>query len=196
MANTSAMPPEVRPGAVGSVTIHPGDVNLVKLEFARAEATTNTSAAQEIDWKVRFDFAVRRASENTIVVRLAVLIDAPGLAKANVMAQTEIAVTPVEGSQVHLEREMAGVAAQIGPVVIYPYLREIVADVTRRAGLSPITLPIYQIGTFFKVEPKDVELVHRARTLEEPTDTSVKKPRKKATDKAANSKSKKPQKEG
>lgn len=194
MVNTS-QPPDIRAGEVGNVTIYPGDVHLVKLEFARSsEARAGEANDTEVPGKVRLDYGVRRTSSNAVMVRLGVHVDATTLAKISVTAQCEITVNPIEDAEVHLEDAMARIAAQIGPVVIYPYLREIVADVTRRAGLPTVTLPIYQIGTFFKVEPKDIELVSGNKALEEPADTSIKQPRKKGATKTPSSKAKNPKK--
>lgn len=162
---STSKPPEAEQGRVGNIHIDPGTVEIVKLHFddlrgrsAQAPAAEMGTPDSSEEPTLRFDFSAGRIAEDAIVVALQLLIEAPETASLIVAAKTRITVTIPEDAALDVDDELAKIASQMGPVIIYPYLREVIADVTRRAGMSPLTLPIYQIGTFFKVDPKSLAL--------------------------------------
>lgn len=156
------MPSRSRPKgvdpSVGSVTITPGPVEISAVSFARADQPTSSPGPDTASIDVRFDLAAVRQGATTVVVQLQVHVESPTVMTAEVVANCAIQVEPVAGADVDLDVEIAKVAGSVGPVVIYPYARELIADMTRRAGLTPLTLPVYQMGRFFTFEPKDMRL--------------------------------------
>lgn len=160
MGKSSLQQPESGPGEVGPVRINPGNVELTSLQFERQRGggAGGEAEAESAEAEVSFEFKARRIAADAVLVGLAVDVKAPNVAAVSAAAQTVLTVSVTEGADVNLETELAQIAARIGPVVIYPYLREVVADATRRAGLEPLTLPVYQVGNFFKVKPEDLRL--------------------------------------
>lgn len=162
--NTS-QPPEAEQGRVGNIHIDPGVVEIVKLHFddlrgrtAQARTAEQGTPDSPAEPTLRFDYSTGRVAKDAIVAALQLVIEAPETASLTVAAKTRITVTISEDAALDVDVELAKIASQMGPVIIYPYLREVIADVTRRAGMPPLTLPIYQIGTFFKIDPKSLAL--------------------------------------
>lgn len=145
------------PGTVGDWKIDPGTVELIDVTFTRRDFTGEPERDATTAIDVNFEFNAVRATLNKVGVVLTVKIHEPALANIEIQAGTVLTFKFPEDSAEDIDRQLADIAAQMGPVIIYPYIRELVADLTRRAGLKTLTLPIYQIGTFFKIEPKDLE---------------------------------------
>lgn len=57
-----------------------------------------------------------------------------------------------DGADVDVEAELAEASRRIGPVVLYPYVRETVTELFRRAGLAPLVLPVMNVGSIFGEE--------------------------------------------
>lgn len=176
MSENSAEQPDLRAGQVGNRLIDPGNVELVSLHFDRLFGAKAGRDADDGDPDANITFELRtgRAAPDAVFVVLSVNVQAEPVATIKMEARTKLTVTTVDESKPVTTEELAQIAARMGPVVIYPYLRELVADVTRRAGLEPLTLPIYQIGSFFEVDPKSLELPKQAKS----TKKSSKKPAK------------------
>lgn len=167
--------------SVGDVTIAPGPVEIFSASFTRADQPTSSEPyTTPID--VRFDLAADRRDETTVVVQLQVQVENPTVMTAEVTARCAIQVQPVEGVEVDVDAEMAKVAGSVGPVVIYPYVRELIADMSRRGGLTPLTLPVYQMGRFFTFEPQDLRL--KQEEAEAPAEPTAKSSSKKSKSKA------------
>lgn len=151
---------------IGRLRIFPGPVELLHLIYRRPEAIDEdpvTAKAPE------FTFDATRVGPNEVGVLLGVDIVDPDSGQASVYAVCSIKVEVAEGEEVDLDSELAKIATQIGPVVIFPYLRETIADASRRAGLPPITLPVYQVGRMFKVKPENMKIEQKVKEL--PKDT-------------------------
>lgn len=50
--------------------------------------------------------------------------------------------------------KLSEVAVRVGPVVVYPYLRETLSTLSTRAGMAPIVLPVMNVGAVF--DPADL----------------------------------------
>lgn len=79
----------------------------------------------------------------------------------SVAMQTVLSIRPSGGGAsfdegLDLDSELALIAGALGPVVVFPYTRELVADLTRRAGRTPTTLPVLNMGRAFKVDPESL----------------------------------------
>lgn len=162
-------------GKVGAAQIDPGTVELINLNFNRLQGDDVPSANINDKADITFELLVRRKSRAEVTVILGIKVVASNLATIDVKAGTHITVEFADEEDLDVERELANIAGQVGPMIIYPYLREAVADVTRRAGLAPLTLPIYQIGTFFKVDPADLQLAESPAEDKKPTKRAKKK---------------------
>lgn len=189
----SAQASNPEPGKVGGWRIDPGEVQLIELTLRRLDIPPESEANAERE--VNFELTAIRATIDKIGVVLGLKVLEPGLADITVRAGTILTVTLPDETQ-DREQQLADIAAQMGPIIIYPYLRELVADLTRRTGTRALTLPIYQIGTFFKLGPKDIKLLDRPQATEESAEKATKKPSKSPTRKEADPKSKKPKKKG
>lgn len=164
------------PGEVSGWSIDPGNVELVGLEFQRLDLPAPAASAPDDPVNVEFEFSAARAGPNHLAVALKVSVHATGVLQVAAQAATVLTVEHPEEPQETVDAEYAQIAAQIGPVIIYPYIRELIADLSRRTGKPPLTLPIYQIGSLFEVDPEQIRL------REEP------KPKKSSTRKGGSSK--------
>lgn len=132
---------------VGSFRILPGPVEIVRLEFKHIESGADEKPAGEIE--VTFGTGAARVSQNEIVVQLEATVHKAREAHVVGAARCRLRIELTEGVKVDYDAEVARIAGQVAPVVIFPYLREVIADISRRGGLAPITLPVYQIGRMF-----------------------------------------------
>lgn len=175
-------------GQVGGWSIDPGNVELIDLNFNRLDFTKDASEDDSNPVDVQFEFSAVRVSEGKVAVALEVKVRAPATIEISVLAGTVLTVEhPDEPANV-IDAELAKIAAQVGPVIIYPYARELVADLTRRSGKGTLTLPIYQVGSLFEVNPEEIRLPDAPK---EPS-KSAKKPSKKAAKEPLKTTSKKP----
>ncbi len=156
------------PGRVGAWKIDPGTVELIDLSFKRLDIVLDKKDVGEAG--VAFDFNALRPAPDQVAVMLSLEVVEPDVAVIQVQAGTILTVTFPEIPPENTEEALADMAAQIGPVVIYPYLRELVADLTRRAGFKALTLPIYQIGSYFSIDPVTLKLEAASET---PSDEPV-----------------------
>lgn len=158
--------PSPEPGVVGTRKIDVESIDLVELHFERPETKIPAEKLEgEGPVGVNFHFTAGRAAPNRIVVALTIDVQAPPVLTVRATARTALTVVTLDNSSPIETTELAEIASRMGPVAIYPYLREIVADVTRRSGLEPLTLPIYQIGTFFSLNPDELEWNDKAKAL-------------------------------
>ena len=141
---------------VGPVRILPGPVEVVHLKFDRVERNAETKLTDEI--QVTFGVGARRLDRDEVVVQLEVAVEKAGEATIAVTARSLLRIEVLQEAPLDLDVELARIASQVGPVVIYPYLREVVADLSRRGGITPITLPVYQIGKMFTFDPENLAL--------------------------------------
>lgn len=144
------------PANSASPTVLPSAVEIIETTFKRGRTPTDTDADERVN--VQFDFAVKRLGPNAVGVRLTARTSAATGLSLEVTAQTALNLVVPRGEELDVDAHLAQIAGQLGPVVIYPYLREFIADVTRRAGLEPLTLPIVQVGRLFTVEPDEIQL--------------------------------------
>lgn len=138
---------------LGRVKIFPRAVQVWRAEFRRLEAEGKGSYRSDAN----FTIGVKRVSETVIHVELTALsVDDPQ-AEFAVTARVEIEVqTELEGRE--LDKELAAIASRVGPVIVFPYIRELIADLSRRSGIVPITLPVINIGAMFDVPVEALKL--------------------------------------
>lgn len=156
------------PTLEGPISISPQSVEIDEITFKLKEPDGSNAMADTDE--VSFSMGAHRASATELAVRLQVAVNLRTGTQIQVAARSVLRTKVAEGAAVDLDVEMARIAGQMGPVVLYPYLRELVADITRRAGLKPTTLPIYQVGRMFTFEPDDLR-------FRQPTDTEAPKPK-------------------
>lgn len=167
------------PGEVQGWSIDPGTVELVGLKFNRIDLLEGVSEAPDEPVNIDFEFSANRVGSNHLAVVLEVKVYAPGTLEVNVQAGTVLTVEHPEEPAEVVDEEYAKIAAQIGPVILYPYVRELIADLSRRTGKGTLTLPIYQVGTIFEVRPEEVRL-REEPAPEKPAKKSVSKAKKPA----------------
>lgn len=154
---SSSRPRSPQAGVVGDRQIDVSNIEVISLHFDRLEGSDAPElVGKETPSDVTFHFQAAR-KKNQVRVTLTVEVAAKPIASIKASARTTLTVKTINGSSEVGQEELAEIAARMGPVAIYPYLREVVADTTRRAGLEPLTLPIYQIGTFFQAASEDLE---------------------------------------
>lgn len=147
------------PGQVGNWSIDPGTVELMGLEFMRLDLQADNVGSPEDPVGIEMQFSTARASSNQVAVALEVRAQAPTTVEVAVKAGTILTIDHADEPPSELDEEFAKIAAQMGPVILYPYIRELIADLTRRSGKGTITLPIYQVGTLFQVNPDEIRWV-------------------------------------
>lgn len=169
-----ATPPEVPAQETFETNVSPSDVQIVEVSFRRHPASKSKKAAKPAD--VNFALGVLRSGPMSIGVRLSAEFDNPGEAALKVTALTELTLEAEDLTESEADQQLAAIASQLGPVVLYPYIREYVADLTRRSGIKPVTLPILQIGRMFNLPVEAVQ--RKAAPKETSPDTATDKPKR------------------
>lgn len=101
---------------------------------------------------------VSRLAAGRIVVDLTLKSEDSGMLEFEIGYRLAIEVVPDQDQKESFEydRVLRDIAARIGPVVLYPYLRETLSSFSLKAGLTPLVLPVMNVGTLF--DPETIEL--------------------------------------
>lgn len=163
-------------GLLGNLEVLPGAVELVSLAFSRAPQQKSDGG----ETQSRFGLIAERVGP--LAVRIEMQNDTHLFdgGSVSVAMETVLTIAPTkEAPHFDVDAELAKIAGALGPLVIFPYIREQIADLTRRSGRDPVTLPVLNMGGAFAIEAE-------ALRWEEPEPTkAAKKPASSARKKAS-----------
>lgn len=110
----------------------------------------------DVDANLELHLRVQRPKVDTVAVELVVESGESDGADFSISCRVAITVEPTSDDELDHDAVLRGVAARIGPVVVYPYIREFLSTLSQRSGMQPIVLPVMNIGLMF--DPESVEL--------------------------------------
>jgi preprotein translocase subunit SecB len=135
-------------GDIEGFRIAVGPPRLVTLEF-RAEPHES-----EPESSFQMHLHAERTAEDTVkaVMKLEVSTEDDSVAIL-VQYAVPVRVIPSDVSEdFNYELHLKDVVARVGPVVLYPYIRETVSSLTQKALLPPVILPVLNMGVIFDVD--------------------------------------------
>ncbi len=159
MVESGTAPNGADPRDLGGFHLQVGPVELVKLQFERRDGNGEEDpSVGDVFGDINFTMRAWRASENTLGLELTAEAAEQATHAFHITGRTVLQVSVIDpvNSPVDLDHVFPGVGGQIGPVIIYPYIREAVADLSRRAGITPITLPVLNMGSMFEIPAETV----------------------------------------
>lgn len=136
----------VKPLDLGGFQLQVSSPEIWRLNFERHDEFEGGT-----DAKFRLDLLVYRPAEDRVLVELVAESDEASTATFNVSYRTTLTVQPEPGKAGELDYDevLKNIASQIGPVVVYPYIRETISSVSAKSGLKPIVLPVMNVGAMF-----------------------------------------------
>lgn len=103
-----------------------------------------------------FGIGVGRPGADLLNVELTVSFEKPGAARVEMAYVAQFKRTRDLPRGKSDEEFWQTVASQVGPVVLYPFIRETATSLTTKAGLGPLLLPIVNFKALF--EPKEIAI--------------------------------------
>lgn len=155
-----------------------GKPELWRLDFTLKDMPIESATPAE--GSVKINLRLYRLSRERLGVELSAQVeDIPSLhVNATYRAMFELEQPPESDREV--ENAVRNIGVQLGPRVLYPFVREVISDVTLRAGLSPFILPIVNLDELLKPEAIQVPSFPAERKSVERGAKPTRKAKKKA----------------
>jgi preprotein translocase subunit SecB len=105
----------------------------------------------EAEYEYRLDLSVNRSGRNRVVVELTAESHDSNAVEFRVTCRLGMEVHPVEEADQDFDYDtvLRDVSVRIGPVVAYPYIRELISNLSQRSGIDPVVLPVMNMGAVF-----------------------------------------------
>lgn len=148
--------PASDPTHIGDVKINVTAPELLRVVFERlAPGDLESDPADQQEVQFRLGFEATRIADDAVSVELSAESREGMAVKFEVAFKATLSVVPSqEGSSLDMAAKLSEVAVRVGPVVVYPYLRETLSTLSTRAGMAPIVLPVMNVGAVF--DPPDL----------------------------------------
>jgi len=136
----TATPPEIR--------ISQPELRI--LEFSRKEGISPNE--ETVDASLEFSLGLNRPSRESVGVQLSVEVDnVPGVQMKVAYRIVATLQVPDDGPA-DLDQFLKLAAVHVAPTILYPFLREAVASIAMRSGISGLVLPVVNFRQVFKPE--------------------------------------------
>lgn len=147
--------PTSDPTHVGDVKINVTAPELLRVMFERpAPGDAESDPADQQEVQFRLGFGAARIADDAVSIELSAESREGMAVKFEVAFRTTLSILPTqEGSSLDWAATLSEVAVRVGPVVVFPYLRETLSALSTRAGMAPIVLPVMNVGAVF--DPPD-----------------------------------------
>lgn len=138
------------------------DIFLVHARFLDRAGPSREVAPLPAEVGMALNLAFHRHSLRRMVIALGVTIPLDHPYSIEVMYAGDFVMADDVGAS-DVEDEWRRTAAQLAPIVLYPYLRELISDLTRRSQAEPLTLPVLAFSGIdveaieFPAPPSDVD---------------------------------------
>lgn len=154
---------------------------LWRLEFVRRDARGSST---EANLPFSFELGLNRFSHEQLGVELTVSTDESQPIYLVITYRAVFSAIVRDENGLDMEKEWRHIAAQLAPVVLFPFIRETVATTTMKSGLPPLLPPIINFRNVF--DPDEVVVPHEPEEEKEAA-KDQNKPRagKKASEPAA-----------
>jgi preprotein translocase subunit SecB len=124
------------------------NVQLLHVSFdVVAGAPSNLVSEYAEGPEVELELFVNRPAKHSlgIIFSVSSVADAPIRFRVAYAAEFQVRAGEGADSQLPLKTRLRGIAADVGPSMLYPYVRELLADLSGRAQVGPILLPFVPI---------------------------------------------------
>ncbi len=141
---------------LGDFRLMISDPELLRITFERnleSEVQSNQGEpADTSDVEFRLGFGAARTGDNAVTIELSVTTADGSPISFDITYRLTLTVEPIaDDKPIGLEKVLPEVAARVGPVVMYPYIRETLASLSAKAGRKPFVLPVMNVGAIFEV---------------------------------------------
>ena len=162
---------------VGGIRIRASHPQLRQVQFE----VLPTADPESADNAMSLGLGVDRLGQWAVGIELTAQSEDDSPVVFSIAYRVVLTVEPVgnSGPDIDSDTTLKEVSARLGPVILYPYVRETLSSLSVKAGRKPLVLPVINAGMAF--DPGEVELppAPDVEPAAESVSPRTKKPRKK-----------------
>lgn len=129
--------------------------DLRELEFRREDAPPAESA-KDAPVEMEFDIAIGRVTKTALQVELQVKLNGHEGITAKVAYRAILDLFDDIDGEANLDRELRILGARTAPSLIFPFIREAVASVSRKSDGKSVVLPIVNFAAVLDLESVEI----------------------------------------